>query len=86
MTLSGEQNVTSNIYLHNISVLDTLATTNLLYKNNVTINPVELSAKEAVVLKGRIQAQEERILRLQQKLSEAIRINEDMVMTGKKVE
>lgn len=85
MTKSTEQNVTANIFFTNITIENTLLTGSMYYTDNVTVNPIVESEKRAVLLKYLIEQQEARILALQERLNDVVKINEAVVISGEKV-
>ena len=56
-----------------------------MYRINASINPIEDLAKEAVLLEEKLKMQEEKIARLEQQFKDAIKINEEVQITSRKV-
>ncbi|XP_057307107.1 uncharacterized protein LOC130645210 [Hydractinia symbiolongicarpus] len=59
-------------------------TGSMYYTDNVTVNPIVESEKRAVLLKYLIEQQEARILALQERLNDVVKINEAVVISGEK--
>ena len=56
-----------------------------MYRINASINPIEDLAKETVLLQEKLKMQEEKIARLEQQFKNAIKINEEVQITSRKV-
>ena len=56
-----------------------------MYRINASINPIEDLAKETVLLEEKLKMQEEKIARLEQQFKNAIKINEEVQITSRKV-
>ena len=85
MTKSGDQNITSKVYFEQIFVTDTVTASEVLYRKNISNNPVELMKKEALRLKALLQEQKTKIISLEKRFNDAILIGQDAKVTGKKV-
>ena len=85
MTKSSNQNITGRFSFNTLPINSTLKVNNLMYRINASINPIEDLAKEAVLLEEKLKMQEEKIARLEQQFKDAIKINEEVQITSRKV-
>lgn len=85
MTRSSNQNITGRFSFNTLPINSTLKVNNLMYRINASINPIEDLAKETVLLEEKLKMQEEKIARLEQQFKNAIKINEEVQITSRKV-
>ena len=85
MTKSSNQNITGRFSFNTLPINSTLKVNNLMYRINASINPIEDLAKEAALLEEKLKMQEEKIARLEQQFKDAIKINEEVQITSRKV-
>ena len=85
MTKSSNQNITGRFSFNTLPINSTLKVNNLMYRINASINPIEDLAKETVLLEEKLKMQEEKIARLEQQFKNAIKINEEVQITSRKV-
>ena len=85
MTKSTDQNITSDVIMGNATITGTLSTSEFVYLDKVNNNPMLLSENEIFSLKKMLEGEEGKIADIQSRLEDAVLVNENATITGKKV-
>ena len=85
MTKSTDQNITSDVVMRNATITGTLSTSEFVYLDEVNNNPMLLSENEILSLRKQLQDEEDKIANIQSRLDDAVLVNKNATITGKKV-
>lgn len=85
MTKSTAQNITSDVSLDDVTITDTLTTRNFYYRVRVNNDPLKINNAEVEKLLNRLNEKEAKLSELEALYNDAVRLNQDATITGKKV-